>query len=299
MPSEMNRRTLIKTIGLAAGAACLAPAAPARRLKIGQTSINWGSRAPDAEPGIRDSAKLGYWGYESLGVNLEALEAAPGGLGRILDEYKMPLPSTYFNVVLSKPAVRKAEVEKVIRWGKIVKKYGGKIGVLGPDHVDRATYDFKAAKPDIVASLNDIGNALADLGMVASLHQHTGTCVEVRDEVYAVLEAVDTRVVKFGPDVAQLAKGGADPVKVLTDFQPLLQSIHLKDFLGGPHWAGYSPLGQGKVDIPTIMDILEKAKQLEWVMVELDGTRNAPMDPFECAKTSKEYLVKLGYTFRA
>ena len=33
-------------------------------------------------------------------------------------------------------------------------------------------------------------------------------------------------------------------------------------------------------------------------MVELDGTASAPMAPFECAKTSKEYLVKLGYTFR-
>jgi inosose dehydratase len=295
----MNRRTLIRTIGLAASAACCASAAPARRLKIGQTSINWGSRAADAEPGIRDSAKLGYWGYEALGGNLEALEAAEGGLGRILDQYKMPLPSTYFNVNISDPAVRKTEVEKAVRWGKIVKKYGGRIGVLGPNHVNRASYDFKAAKPNIVASLNDIGKALADIGMVASLHQHTETCVESRDEVYAVLEAVDTRVVKFGPDVAQLAKGGADPVKVLSDFLPLLQSIHLKDYLGGPHWSGYAPLGQGKVDLPAVMDLLEKAKLLEWVMVELDRSRDAPLDPLECARTSKEYLIKLGYAFRS
>ena len=98
MRNELDRRTLIRTMGLAAGVAGWAPAATARRLKIGQTSINWGSRPPDAEPGIRDSARLGYWGYEALGVNLESLEAAEGGLGRILDQYKMPLPSTYFNV---------------------------------------------------------------------------------------------------------------------------------------------------------------------------------------------------------
>src|SRR5580658_8195725 len=204
MQNGMDRRALIRTIGLSAGAACLAgvaKGAPARKLKIGATSINWGSRAADAEPGIRDSAKLGYWGYEALGVNLEALEAAPGGLGKILDEYNMPLPSTYFNVNLSDPALRKSEVEKVVRWGKIVRKYGGKVGVLGPNHVNRATYDFKAAMPEILASLNDIGKALADIGMVASLHQHTETCVESHDEVYAVLGAVDTREVKFGPDV--------------------------------------------------------------------------------------------------
>jgi len=302
MPNGMDRRTFIGALGASAGAACfaaLARAAPTRKLKIGETSINWGSRAPDAEPGIRDSARLGFWGYEALGTNLDALEKLPGGLGKILDQYQMPLPSTYFNVNLSDPAARKVEVEKVIRWGNIVRKYGGKVGVLGPNHVNRDTYDFKAAKPDILASLNDIGKALADIGMVASLHQHTGTCVELRDEVYAVLEAVDTRVVKFGPDVGQLAKAGSDPVKILTDFQPLLRSIHLKDYLGGPHWAGYCPLGQGKVNLPAILDILEKAPLLEYVMVELDRTPNAPMDPLECARTSKEYLIKLGYTFRA
>jgi hypothetical protein len=47
------------------------------------------------------------------------------------------------------------------------------------------------------------------------------------------------------------------------------------------------------------MDILEKSKELEFVMVELDPSRNPPMTPFETARTSKEYLQKLGYTFRS
>jgi inosose dehydratase len=119
------------------------------------------------------------------------------------------------------------------------------------------------------------------------------------DEIYAVLESVDTKYVKFGPDVAQLAKGGSDPVKIVKDFAPLIHSVHLKDFLDGPNWAGYSPLGQGKVDIPAVMDVLETSKDPEFVMVELDGRRDAPMTPFETAKASKEYLVKLGYTFRS
>jgi len=35
--------------------------------------------------------------------------------------------------------------------------------------------------------------------------------VDSRDEVYAVFDAVDTRVVKFGPDVGQLQKSGNRP----------------------------------------------------------------------------------------
>jgi inosose dehydratase len=106
-------------------------------------------------------------------------------------------------------------------------------------------------------------------------------------------------VVKFGPDVGQLQKGGADPLKILKDFLPLLRTIHLKDYAGERAWAGYCPLGQGKVDLPGVMDVLEQAKDLQYVMVELDMTANAPMAPFDCARTSKEYLMKLGYKFRS
>jgi sugar phosphate isomerase/epimerase len=74
--------------------------------------------------------------------------------------------------------------------------------------------------------------------------------------VYAVLEAIDTKVVRFGPDVGQLAKGGSDPVKVVKDFLPLIRHVHLKDWNGGLHWAEYCPLGQGKVPVPTVLDLI-------------------------------------------
>jgi inosose dehydratase len=301
MQTEITRRALIGALGFGVAAAHVASpvagGAPKRRLKIGQTSINWGFKAEDAGPGIRDSARLGYWGYEAFGKNLDAVEA-DGSLGRNLAESGIPLPSAYFDVNLSDPAQRAGVLEKAIRWGKILVKHGGRVAVIGPNRVDRPSYDFRASKAAVVTTLNEIGKALADLGLVTTMHQHTQTCIETRDEVYAVLDAVDTRVVKFGPDVGQLANGGSDPVKVLTDFLPLLRSIHLKDFLGGPHWAGYCPLGQGKVDIPAVMDVLERSATLTSVMVELDATPNAPMTPFECARASKEYLLKLGYEFR-
>jgi inosose dehydratase len=298
---ECNRRELIKTVGLGLGAACLGmpvgQAAPVRRLKVGQTSINWGFKVEGVEPGLRDSAKLGYWGYESYNDSVEPVEESPGW-GKLLDEYNIPMPSSYFNFNLTDPTVRKEQVEKAIRLGKILKKHGGITAVIGPNGVNRTSYDFNASKNDLVTTLNEVSKALTDLGLAAALHQHTGTCVDTRDQVYAVLDAVDTRVVKFGPDVGQLQKSGTDPVPVLKDFQALLRNIHLKDYIGERSWAGYCPLGKGRVDLPGVMDVLEKAEGLQYVMVELDGTRNAPMTPFECAKTSKEYLEKLGYTFR-
>jgi len=295
MEHKISRREFSKAIGAGVGwLASSAQGAPARRLLIGHTGITW--REPDQA--IKDIAGLGYRGFETFGEVLEAWEPK-GGLGKILEENKLPLISAYCNAILTEPRVRKDEVDKMVRWGKILKKYGGSVSVIGPNGVRRPSYDFNANKANIVTALNEIGKALADIGVVGAVHQHTGTSIEFRDEVYAVMEAVDPRYVKFGPDIGQLAKGGADPLKIVNDFLSIIRHVHLKDFNGGPHWEGYCPLGQGKVDIPAIMGALEKARDLKIAMVELDPSPNPPMTPLETARVSKEYLKKLGYTFRA
>ena len=140
---------------------------------------------------------------------------------------------------------------------------------------------------------------LTDMGIVPALHQHTGTCIKSRDEVYAVLDAVDPRYVKFGPDIGQLRKGGVDPVQVVKDYLPLVRHMHLKDYSGGDAYLGYCPLGQGKVDIPAILDLAAKADLKGMVMVELDPSPNMPLAPGETAKIAKSYLEKLGCGFRS
>jgi inosose dehydratase len=274
---------------------------PKRRLKIGHTGITWGYKAEYAEQAIKDLGSLGYYGYETFGEYFEYWEGK-GGLGPLLEQAKLPLVSAYCNVILTNPDAtkRKDEVAKIVGWGRTIKKLGGTVAVIGPNGIPRDNYDFNAHKAGIVATLNDMGKALGELGLTTALHPHTGTCIEKRDEVYAVLEAVDTKYVKFGPDVGQLAKGGSDPVEIVKHFLELVEHVHLKDWDGGPNWSAYCPLGKGKVAIPEILDLLEKSNIKETIMVELDfGGRNAPMTPAETAKIAKTYLQNQGYTFQS
>ncbi|MFB3776671.1 MAG: sugar phosphate isomerase/epimerase family protein [Bryobacteraceae bacterium] len=300
MKRNLNRRefSLAASVGLGALGLPALKGAPAPRLKIGHTGITWGYRPDNAEQAIKDIASAGYNGFESFGNIIEAWEAK-GGMGRLLDEAKLPLISAYCGVNLTDAAQRGAEVAKLVGWGKLIKKYGGSVAVIGPNNVKRPSYDFAANKANIVAALNDMCKALADVGITGVMHQHTGTCVEFRDEVYAVMEAVDTRYVKFGPDVGQLQKGGSDPVKIVKDFLPVIRHVHLKDFDGGPYWSAYCPLGRGKVDLPAVLNLLETQKDLHIVMVELDPEGGPPLKPLETAEISKAYLKNLGYTFRS
>ena len=171
--------------------------------------------------------------------------------------------------------------------------------MIGPNNVKRPDYDFAASKANIVTALNEICRALDGIGIVGALHQHTGTCVETRDETYAVMEAVDTRYVKFGPDVGQLQKGGADPVKVVKDFLPVVRHVHMKDFDGGPHYEGYCPLGKGKVDVAGLCDLLDGSGNDLMIMAELDPSKGMPLAALDAARINKETLQKLGYAFRS
>ncbi|HEY1950132.1 MAG TPA: sugar phosphate isomerase/epimerase family protein [Bryobacteraceae bacterium] len=308
----MNRRTFSQILS-----AALLPsfgfAADKLSLRIGHTGLTWLPLGPSAGPkpalnpmadpqyvegAVHDIAGLGFYGIELFGNQIEAMEAN-GGLGAILDKYKLPLISAYCGANLSDPAKRQESIAKTLEWAKLVKKYNGKVIVVGPNGVKRSSYDFKAHQDGIVATLNELGKAVMDAGLTPVLHQHTGTCVETRDETYAVMESVDTRVMKFGPDIGQLQKGGSDPVKVVKDFLPLVQHMHLKDYSGGSNYLGYCPLGEGKVDIPAILAMMNGRKTAGLVMVELDSPPPQPVPALEDAKIAKAYLEKHGITFRS
>jgi inosose dehydratase len=278
-------------------------AATLRRLKIGYTCIIWNvfPRGPEAsvnlEPALKDISSLGFYGFETFPENLEDWDKK-GTLQQLIDRYGVPLTSGYIRTNLTDPAMRKESLATVIRLAKVIKKYGGNFGVLAPNPVKRADYDFRVHRANIISGLNDSAKAVNDAGLGAGLHQHTGTCIESRDEVYTVMHGADTRHLKFAPDVGQLQKGGADAAEVVKDFLPLVQHMHLKDFSGGEYFAGYCPLGQGKVDIPRILDMVEGANPKANIMVELDPSNNAPITATETARISKAYLEKLGYKFR-
>jgi inosose dehydratase len=301
MPVVINRRNFSKAIAAALGAGALPTLSAAERnLKIGYTCLTWNAspRTPEnLEAALKDVSNLGFHSFETFAEVLESWDNK-GTLAALIEKYKVPLTSGYFTANVVDPAQRKDNLEKVNRLAKIIKKHNGTFMVLAPNGVPRKDYKFEENRANIVAALNDYAKAVVDNGLTTGLHQHTGTAVETRDEVYAIMDAVDTKYLKFAPDVGQLQKGGADAAKVIKDFAKITVHMHLKDFVGGQYFAGYCPLGQGKVDLVSILDTMESSGHPANIMVELDRSPNTPITALETATTSKAYLVKLGYKFR-
>ena len=307
----ITRRTFSRTVGLGLLAGALPIAAQRHRnVRVGHTGITWPWGNPPgpgparlADPSaieqiVRDISALGFHGLELFGWQIDGMEAH-GGLGPLLERHKLPLISSYSGLNLTDPAQRKSSIERTVATAKLVKKYGGTVIVFGPNGVRRDAYDFSANKTSIVEALNEAARAIVDVGLTPVLHQHTGTCIETREETYAVMEAVDTRYLKFGPDIGQLQKGGSDPVQVVKDFLPIVHHMHLKDFSGGDAFLGYCPLGQGKVDLAAILAMMDGRKLDGMVMVELDSSPDMPITAKDAATIAKAYLSKQGVPLRS
>ena len=311
MQNKLNRRDAIKTMALTAGAACaglpkaFGKSLRASQIKIGHTCITWGTFP--LRPGmhdhtldlaLKDISAEGFWNFETFIDDIVDWDQR-GKLQPLIDQYNVPLLSAYTAVDVLNPANRKAEVDRLKQQCQTVKKYKGSYIVLQVNHIDAATYNFQQHRADIVSGLNDYAAVIVDQGLQCGLHQHTSTAVEHRDEVYAVMDAVNTTNLKFAPDIGQLQKGGADPVQVVKDFLPLVTHMHLKDYKGWQWYEGYSPLGMGEVNIPAILAMMEKKGLETGIMVELDPSKNGPMTPLKTEQISKAYLVKRGFKFRA
>jgi inosose dehydratase len=279
------------------GSALPAWAQPKRALTIAPGA---GGKRADPQAIVRvvqDVSSLGFHGLELFGWQIDGMEAH-GGLGPLLEKHKLPLISSYSGINLTDPAQRKESLDRTVATARLVKKYGGRVIVFGPNGVNRESFKFDEHRSHIISALNDGAKAVVDVGLTPVLHQHTGTCIETRDETYAVMNAVDTNALKFGPDIGQLQKGGSDPVQVVKDFLPIIHHMHLKDFVGGEAFLGYCPLGRGKVDIPAILSMMDGRRLNGMIMVELDSSPNMPMTALETATIAKAYLQKQGVTLR-
>ncbi len=214
----ISRREFTTAVAAGFGAALLpsvpsASSAQARKLRIGCTSLIWGAlpRSPDnLAPAVKDMASLGFHGFETFAAILEEWDKR-GTIGELLATNKIPLDLGRTRTMqVDRSGGAEGRDRQAHALGDVVKKHGGRFVVLAPNGVKREGYNFQEHRANIVAALNDYAMAVNDLGLGAGLHQHTGTAVETRDETYAVMEAANTKHLKFAPDVGQLQKGGAE-----------------------------------------------------------------------------------------
>lgn len=282
-------------------------------IRIGHTAITWDNEA--IEQAVLAIGSCGYWGTETFGWVLEEWEKSGRSLPEVFQRSKLQLTSLYCHLDLVDPGKREDGIQQVMNWVDLYKKFEGPAVVIGGTGLQRGGFAISEHLPHIAATINELAKRITDQGLLCCFHPHTGTPVETEEEIHAVMDAVDSDVVKFAPDLGQIAKGGSDPFQIVKEYYELIRMVHIKDYIGGPverdaqgreidktGFLGYTPLGMGVVDIQGILGYLEERDYAHYALVELDGNQwsatrkgNPMMPQLEAIQTSKRYLQRLGY----
>jgi inosose dehydratase len=134
----------------------------------------------------------------------------------------------------------------------------------------------------LLDNLDRLALFAARMGIVATVHPHVGTMVETGSDVERVLAGSG---IGLCLDTGHLLIGGADPVRLAAEHASRIRHTHLKDVDAG--WAArvrsgdvtyteavrgglFRPLGQGDVDIASIVGSLERAGYDGWYVLEQD-----------------------------
>lgn len=212
------------------------------------------------------------------------LAAEPNAVARQLLSYGMRAVGGFLPVLLhdeSRDPLPDVDrfVDVCLASGAAVMVLAAYTGVGGYD--DRPVLD-EAGWSTLLANLDRIDTHARTRGVVASLHPHVGTMVERQEEVERVLAGSQ---VGLCVDTGHLHVGGTDAVALAAANADRVTHVHLKDVdasvasrvvagelsFGEAVRAGmFRPLGQGDIDIASLVQALEGSGYRGWYVLEQD-----------------------------
>lgn len=161
----------------------------------------------------------------------------------------------------------------------------------------------------LIRSASDIRDIAAEYGLRAVLHPHVGTLVETGEEVERLLADSDLELCL---DTGHLLIGGVDPVGLVHRHANRIGHIHLKDVradladrirCGAVEYSAavrqglFVPLGEGDVDIETLVWCAHAGGYRGWYVLEQDtalAAGDTEAGPSRDAERSLRRLENIG-----
>ncbi len=164
-------------------------------------------------------------------------------------------------------------------------------------HGSRDRTDLDQRQRNAMACINELGKRATDRGITCAFHPTSGSPSIFRtpDDYKLMLDLLDTSVVGYCADSGHIVNGGMDVLEIFKTYAPVIRHVHLKDIDADNVWA---PMGEGVIDFPAILKILNDADYRGWIDVE-EESAGAVTDPDGATLKNGEYLaatlLPLGY----
>ncbi len=175
-------------------------------------------------------------GFTAMHADVPA-ELTPAEYRTLLADHGISPAPGYFGAYFDGPA---DEVPALLEAAKRHAAVQAELGLteaflashLNPARIERPAVgaEFDAARLDLVIErIAATAAAVTAQGVTPCFHPHVGSWIETEQEVRALLDAVDSSVLSFGPDTGHLFWGGSDPAALIGDYADRVGAVHLKD----------------------------------------------------------------------
>jgi inosose dehydratase len=284
-------------------------------VKIAGAPISWGvcevpgwGKVLDPASVLAEMASLGLRATE-LGPP-DYLPAEPSSLKSLLDAHGLTLVGGFLAVPLH--TGEKSAVDEAHRVAALLAAAGAEVLVLaaatGHDGYDERPALTDAQWRTLVDTAARVRDRAAEHGLRTALHPHVGTHVERAAEVERFLADSDLDLCL---DTGHLLIGGADPVDLARRHPDRIGHVHLKDvradiaatvrdgdtgYTAAVRQRMYVPLGDGDVDVATLVTLLRDAGYTGWYVLEQDTALgdDSPLDtPVRDTARSLAHLTEI------
>ena len=176
-------------------------------------------------------------------------------------------------------------------------------------------YDVRSGLDDdgwqmLLLNLDRIDLLASRMGITATVHPHVGTMAETADDAERVLQGSG---IGLCLDTGHLLIGGADPAALAAGHAGRIRHTHLKDvdapwvrrvqsgevtYTDAVRGGMYRPLGQGDVDVASIVGSLERSGYDGWYVLEQDMIMTGPPQtghhgPLADVRVSMDHLLAI------
>lgn len=261
----------------------------------------WSIRTKEGfEAVLKDVTDIGYRHFESTRGLLNVFELNSAEIGEIIKRNNIEVDSFYYHL----PSKGNE--------GDVFDNLERELEAIADLNVKRLTLQGVYGRPEgemdekerqhNLNLMNKFANIAKTFGLATNVHPHVGTYFMYEDEIDYVMQNSDPNLIYFAPDTAHIAAADADPVEVIRRYADRVNFTHFKDYklgnevvYGGwvdsdvPIMECFHGLGDGNVDFPEVIKILDSVNYTGPLCTELDQT---PTTNKDSAQKNYNYLCK-------
>lgn len=300
------------------------------KVRVGSAPVSWGvwfASDPNQPPWQQFLDEVAEAGYEWIELGPYGyLPADPPTLRRELDARRLKVSGAAIEGILYDAAGwpqtsslgPSTLAEQLHGYGPLLAELGARFLLL----IDNTYTEMRTGAPIAPAELDqdqwrrliDTTHRVAETareryGLATLFHPETESHVENEDQIEALLDATDPKLVSLCLDVGHHANCGGDPVAFLHRHRERIPYIHLKSvdpkvkarvqaekipFAPAVGMGLFCEPASGAVDFVGLRDALREAQYDGWAIVEQD-MYPAPFDkPLPIARRTRAYLREIG-----